>query len=178
MQFNDLLKAVNNNDLAEIKRLSENGFDVVSPNPYYHTSPLYEAVRLGYADIAKYFVDNKADVNYCIHTGYSCLMFAASNGNLDIVHYLVDHGADIDYKSPSCGSALTEAINGNRIDVVKYFRGRGAKIEGKYLGENPLQLAERKGYRTIHDLLVIGQEQLSLNSLIHIADVDEQILIA
>lgn len=85
---------------------------------------LHEAIRNRNFDIAKYLIEQGADVNIknAGNWGETPLMYAAGADNLDMVKYLIDHGAIFDYKEDSKKTIplRTAAIKGN-LEIVKYL---------------------------------------------------------
>lgn len=77
-----------------IKEIIKNGALINPPNvnPLCNNLPLQEAVNYSRLDIAKYFIENGADVNIG-HT--SVLEIATENNNFEMVTYLVSKGAII-----------------------------------------------------------------------------------
>lgn len=56
-------------------------------------TPLHLASMVGNTEIAKFLLDNGADVNARDAEGYSPLVRAKANGNDEIAKMLTDHGA-------------------------------------------------------------------------------------
>ncbi len=80
---------------------------------------LRDASYFNYTDIAKYLVDEGADLNadYLFST-ITPLMFAATNNNLELVKYLVKNGANIDVDN---NSVIKDAAERGELELVKYL---------------------------------------------------------
>lgn len=78
-------------------------------------------------DIARFLVENGADINAVTGNQWTALYAASLQDHLDIVKLLIEHGADI----ATGRSALWAAIMKERPEVAAYLRSQGAKeIEG------------------------------------------------
>jgi ankyrin repeat protein len=88
----------------------------------------YNARRLArrrHSSIAKWLVENGADVNYRYAQGHSPFLEAAANGNLEIVKLLVAHGADVHSRTDAGKSALNFAQEKGHQELVEYLQSLG-----------------------------------------------------
>ena len=63
-------------------------------------------------------------------TGWTALMFAASNGKLDLIKYLISKGTDVNLKAKDGTTALSLAIKEKNDEIIKVLKTKGAKEEG------------------------------------------------
>ncbi len=91
----ELNNAIVANDIDRVRYLLAHGAHVDATDGDGFT-PLINATRFGFFDIAAYLVDHKADVNLADHSGWTPLMCAAWGDKPDMVNMLIAHGAKID----------------------------------------------------------------------------------
>ena len=90
----DLLQATEYGDLAEVKRLLEEGADV---NFHYNITALMWAAYYGHIEIVGFLIEAGANVNQQDNNGNTALLFAALNpygGHPGIVELLKNAGAE------------------------------------------------------------------------------------
>lgn len=90
-----LLLAVCSGDLAEVKKLVEDGENVNLKDPDDGSTALMFASQRGYAEIVMLLVENGADVNLNNNNGWTALIKAVYNGHIDIVKFLLERDADV-----------------------------------------------------------------------------------
>lgn len=119
----------------------------------------------GRAELAKYMIENGADVD--------CGLFVATSvGDEDLVKYMVEHGANVT-------KALPAAIVVGNIDLIKYFIEHGADInvkdnQGRTLLNNMVNWC--KNYEADPDILRADLSRLSEQSEdVAAEDVNEEI---
>lgn len=98
---------------AEVNAISRNGTGYTA---------LTGAVASNHAAIAKWLVENGADVNYRYGKGHSPLLEAAANGNLEIAKILLAHGADLNARTDDGKSALNFAEERSHAEVAALLR--------------------------------------------------------
>ena len=81
---------------------------------------LIKTCLFGHYDIAKYLIENGADVNK-INDEHSPLTLSAQYGHFDIVKLLVENGADLFHKNPLYKNALSCAASELHYDIVEYL---------------------------------------------------------
>lgn len=85
------------------------------------------AVKKGYLDIIKYFLDLSPESQL---KKYQPLIWAVEYTNLDTIKYLIEQqGVDIHVKEDN---ALRRAAEAGRLDIVKYLVEHGANIHVSY----------------------------------------------
>lgn len=126
MLDNQLIRAVEKNDIAFADSLLSNGANIESMNYDGHT-PLMIASHIGYEDLVSMLIKHKANINALgsEDNDMSAIMFAAKNGHAGIVKLLLSSGADIETKS-RWGSPLLFAAGCNRIEVIALLLDSGA----------------------------------------------------
>ena len=116
----ELIGAVRDHDLCEVRCLVKQGVDMNVHNTFGFTALIY-ATFVEYLDIATYLIDNGADVNAHDVYGYTALMFAAREGQLKLTQHLVEYGADVDVQNKYGDIALIYAAENGHTKVVKYL---------------------------------------------------------
>lgn len=147
-----LHQAAEAGDLSEVKRLLASGAaidGIADSDFYYANTPLIWAIGHGQTIIAKYLVDQGANVNKPNRNGSTPLLFAVKGDDADMVGYLLDHGARLDYKDNDGFTLLCYAIirasNYNYeggFAVLKCLVERGADVNlPGHKGHTPLWYA-------------------------------------
>lgn len=113
----DLITAVTYQDMAKVKELVKAGVDVNYKEQRYGNTPLVMACQYNLVEIAKYLIENGADINLKTGTGHTPLMAAAS-GSEDLFNLLISKGADPLVKLENGTSAFTMLITGVLMDRV------------------------------------------------------------
>src|SRR6201984_1821759 len=88
-----LAAAFGHEDVARYLHGKGAEINAIATNETGYTA-LTGAVASSHAALAKWLVENGADVNYRYAKGHSPLLEAAANGKLEIVRILLAHGAD------------------------------------------------------------------------------------
>jgi ankyrin repeat protein len=123
-QLKELIK-----DPAVINKKSE---DI----PYI--TPLMLAADLGYQDIVKFLLENKADVNAVDSLNTPALFYAARKGHLEIVKLLLNYGAPV--------SVINKQVNNILLDVLRSY--------GANLADSKNKEQFKKNIITIIELLI------------------------
>lgn len=108
-QLKELIK-----DTAAINKKSE---DI----PYF--TPLMLAADLGYQEIVKFLLDNKADMNALDSLNSPALFYAARKGHLEIVKLLLNYGAPT--------SVINKQGNNVLLDVLRSYGANLADSKNK-----------------------------------------------
>jgi uncharacterized protein len=149
--LDDLFNAVKFDDVAGVRHMLDQGYDVNSVDSG-GTSLLMYAARERSNGVARVLVERHVKVNYRNDVHETALMFAALKGNLDLVKLLVAADAQIDQPG---WTALHYAAYEGHTDICRFLLGHNADIDAKSPnGTTPLMLAARQGrYDTVKLLL-------------------------
>ena len=100
---------------------------------------LHYAAFQGSAPVAKYLLDNKADVNAKAPNGITPLMSAVRNSHEDVVKLLLAQGADPNLKADTGASALQWALKNGNTDIAQLLKQAGEGVRGEVpaLTEHP-----------------------------------------
>ncbi len=115
----ELLNAVEQENLKEIKMLIDKGAEINTKDEFGNTPLLLSLRYIYYADtlnierynIVKYLVEHGADINAKNEFDFAPLEEAIHPCCLEVLRYLVEHGADINVKDKYNNTPLTEAVN-------------------------------------------------------------------
>jgi len=144
--FGSVFQLVTEKNLEGIKAAIESGEDINAINEYdqKQQTPLLRAVSYGYIDpvyieIARYLIQQGAEINHQDIDGFTALHYAAKDGLLEIVKLLVERGADLNvypdetkfYKGETpLNSACSYGNTGDKnLEVVKYLVEQGASMK-------------------------------------------------
>ncbi|MFA7613157.1 MAG: ankyrin repeat domain-containing protein [Candidatus Caldatribacteriota bacterium] len=115
-----LVEASSLGNIERVRRLIRD--KDISPNVVdpLGRSPLRSAIESGYYEIAKFLIENGANVNEVDYEGNSPLILTVRLGRVELFDLLVEKGAKLNYRSPIGRTALYEAVlNGNYIIADK-----------------------------------------------------------
>lgn len=145
-----LMAAVNDNDIATVKKLIQSGAEIDARYPVLngfndaHT-PLLVACRDGHTEIVAELLKAGADVNAVEPTFMAVpLHKAVYNGHADITKLLVDQpGIDINFQGATNGySPLHDALWHGYSECAQILLNAGARIDLKgHDGKTPLVIA-------------------------------------
>uniref|UniRef100_A0A671Q1K8 Ankyrin repeat and EF-hand domain containing 1a n=1 Tax=Sinocyclocheilus anshuiensis TaxID=1608454 RepID=A0A671Q1K8_9TELE len=107
----------------------------------FYKTPLMAACASGNYEVAKFLLDNRADVNACDQFSWTSLHHA---GQLDIIQLLLEMGASVDPSTLNRATPLMRAIESCRPSCVEYLIKAGVKVN-----------AVNKKQRTIIILLIM-----------------------
>lgn len=142
----DFVKAAQNGDLNEVKRLFALNPSIINEKDREHDTAIMKACRnCNAADVVSFLLENSANINdkkYRDLIDQTPIIIAAFNGCTDIVRMLIDAGADIHHRNDQGENALISATQEGNIDVVKVLLNAGADVNQPNAdGETALSLA-------------------------------------
>lgn len=108
-----LIKAIDANNLDEVKKLIANGAEVNEMDDLFQT-PIEIAVLSGQLDIVKFLVESGAEDR-------STISEAVKLGNMPMTVYLIENGFSI-------GEAIVYAVEANDLKMVTYLAENGADV--------------------------------------------------
>lgn len=153
-----ILDAAEKDDLAEIKRLFEEGIDLntTTGSSEYHYSALHISANKGYLKLAEWLISNGAEVNMISDAGITPLHMSARKGCPEIAELLISNGANINANEFGIGTPLHEAADAGKIEIVEILISNGADVNiiAEY-DETPLILAAQRRYEDIIQYLVL-----------------------
>lgn len=120
-------------NIETLKRNITIGFNVNAI--IYNNTLLDIACMHNQYDIAKYLLENNANVNAKIHHGRSPLYYASTNGDYNTVKLLLDNGANINDKDNNNFTALDTAYLYGHTNVADLLLNYGInlrKVHRKY----------------------------------------------
>jgi uncharacterized protein len=148
-----LLDATRRGDVAEVRRLIDNGLHPDHRTTHRATALAYAA---GQGDLGTtlLLIERGADVN-AQHDGVPVLVVAAAGGNPELVRALLEKGADVNAKSHNGFTALMAAVaNSGNVDIVRELLAKGADVRAR-TNDGRTALSFAKGYarREVSELL-------------------------
>ena len=139
----ELLKAVEKGDAAEVGRQLDRGLDPNTTDKEGNTI-LMMAARLGHLELASLLIGRKASVARQTPAGDTALLMASLGGRLEMAKLLVNAGAPVG--GGSGWQPLHYAAFSGASDIVRFLIERGAdKNAVAPNGYTPLMLAVRNG---------------------------------
>ena len=125
----DLLRAIENGELARVVDLLDKGADIDKPDIYGFT-PLIWATTAGNMEILNVLIDRGADINFTNEDGGTALYYAVTNGKVDELNILLQHGANPNVRFMDGETALDYARVrdwGEFPEIVTILEAAGAK---------------------------------------------------
>lgn len=150
---NLLFNAIETNSLETVKYLIGKEVNIGYKNG--RESFLDRAVLKKYFDIAKYLIENGAEVRNL--QKYQVLSFVIENGSLDLVkHFVSDKGVDVNLADGNKRTLLHNAVLFNKYDIAEYLVNNenidiNAQDNNLY---TPLLRAVEKNQTDIAELLI------------------------
>lgn len=162
--YTDFFRAVNVDDVDEVKHLLAAGFD---PNAVDEkgNSALYLALRYGSLKVARLLINAPGiRLNQLNPFNENALMIACLQGDLPIVKLMVNRGAEI---NKTGWTPLAYAATKGHTEIVKYLVDHSAYIDAQAPnGTTPLMMAAYFGFDdTVKVLLDEGADPRIKNKL-------------
>src|SRR5688572_17112207 len=142
--MSSLMKAVQHNDPAAVKRLIAEGVNV-SELDANGDAPLVMAAYKGYTEVVRLLLEAGADVAAVDPGMKATAIHAAANARRPrSAKLLIQYGIDIDKQGPTNGdTALHDAIWQNNVETAEVLITAGANLTLKsHSGETPIQFAK------------------------------------
>lgn len=138
----ELLQAVENQNIQEVKRLIETGANLNYNENFKKQAPIYIAVQRKNMDIIKLLVDAGADLNVRNYEGWTPLIYAVSSNedetSLKIINLLLEAGADVNL-SDNTGQTPIMNVGYKPESILKLLLDYGADVNKKDKeGKTPL----------------------------------------
>lgn len=123
-------------------------------------TPLLEAARRGYSEMAQELIEDGANVNAKDPYGVTALMFSLIAGSTEVALRLIEKGAEVNSRDSDGRTALIEALTSeNEIppEIVELLVRRGADVNVKLAGGlTPLMIAVSGDSRLVRLLVEAG----------------------
>jgi ankyrin repeat protein len=175
-----LFAAAQAGDFAKVSAALAAGANVNAANPHGVT-PLLEASGQGHLELARYLIDQGAEIDYTGMIEGSPLMLVAYMGQIEFLRLFLAAGANANLAMPAGGeTALHMAAVANRVAAAKVLLDAGADpnlhvksgvatsmFDGnvKLWGETPLHYAAAYGdEEMIQAMLRVGADRESPNT--------------
>ncbi|MDE2149672.1 MAG: ankyrin repeat domain-containing protein [Gammaproteobacteria bacterium] len=151
----ELDDAIIANDPVRVRYLLAHGAAVNAPNGNGYT-PLVDATRFGFDQIATCLAGHGADVNRADASGWNPLHYAAWTDNDALVRALVAQGAKVNAQDPKGMTPLVIAAQYGKAKAAEALIAAGADVNQR-IGEGgytPLMLATLSGSQSIVERLL------------------------
>jgi quinoprotein dehydrogenase-associated probable ABC transporter substrate-binding protein len=142
----ELQDAVVANDLGRVRYLEAHGARLDSTDGEGNT-PLINAARFGFDDVAAELIRHKADVNLADRSGWTPLIYAAWRDDAALAQTLVRAGAKLETRDGDEMTALAVAAQNGKRRAVEALLDLGADLNVPVArgGYTPLMLASLSG---------------------------------
>lgn len=151
--LDDLNRAVETSNLAEVRALLDRGFDPNSVDPRGNTL-LMQAAWQGNAEMTRLLLDKRTRINLRNPGGETAIMLAALRGHLPVVQLLYDRGAEINHGG---WTPLHYCAFEGKTEVCRFLVAKQASVDARAPnGATALMIASRQGHEEIVRLLLKG----------------------
>jgi len=123
--------AAQNNQLSLLRTLLAEDTKLVNAVDVDDRTPLHWAASSGSIDIARFLIDQKAEVDKTDSSGWTPLHIAVSAGHENVVQELIGAGADVNRKNDKGLTPLHYAASKSRIDIGRLLISRGADFNAR-----------------------------------------------
>jgi uncharacterized protein len=159
--LDDLFRAVDTNNMSEVRSLIDRGMDANSTNAQGRTL-LMQAAWDGHTEMVQLLADRRARLNVRNPGGETAIMLAAMRGNLPIVELLYNKGAEINH---SGWTPLHYCAWEGKTDVCRFLISKKADVNARAPNEStPLMVASRQGAPEVVRLLLANGANPNLES--------------
>lgn len=134
-----------------IRSLVDAGADIHKMHKRYGYTLLHEAARIGNIRVARFLLDEGADINHDGHyppsrlnTSRSPLTEATQSGHIEMVRFLLDNGANVMWKSVCNWTYLHMAAEYGHDNIARLLLDRGVdRLVRNTAGKTAADLARR-----------------------------------
>lgn len=148
----DLYEAAAVGDIDIVRRHLSGDPMLINSSSVDGFSPLSLACYFGHEELAKFLIQNGADINLSSRNifGSSPLHSACAIGHLNIAQLLLRRGADVNLCQRSGATALHIAARNGYLGLIKTLVEAGANVKARTEhNQTPAQIAEEKGFSEI-----------------------------
>jgi cytohesin len=129
--------------------------NVHARDPRDQSTPLHMVSPMGHMDLARFLLEQGADMSAKDNYGRTPLHRALARGHMDLARFLVEQGADVSAKDEDGSTPLHSASERGHVDVVRILVGQGADVSAKNeYGSTPLHRASEWGHVDVVRFLV------------------------
>lgn len=128
--INDLLKAVDGDDISLVKDLLDEGLDVNGKNKNGWSAMMIAASK-GNMEILKLLIEKGAAADQKNLQGQTPLIFAAHWGHADVVSLLIEQGVNVNLQMNDGWTALIDSISMDHTEVAEILIKSGADLNAK-----------------------------------------------
>jgi ankyrin repeat protein len=163
LEYFDHLIEDNNKKVLK-KMIKKHGIDAYDGD---RRTILINSAAKGNIEIAKFAIENGADVNFQDSSGYTSLHFCALYKYSDLTDLLLDKGADVNVCDEHGNPPIWTAIFNSKGDfeIVRKLYKAGGDIDTKNIhNKSPRELGETI-YQDKFDELLIGKEARTANNI-------------
>jgi ankyrin repeat protein len=150
-------------EVRKIRAMIRDSPDLVNAKDVSGNSRLYDAASLGHLVVARFLIENGADVNAQNHVGQAPLHIAAVGGHKALVELLLAHGANVHLTDGTGSTPLHGAARKGFRSIIEVLLAHGADVNAKtaWQGSTPLHLAVAHGFKSIAELLISHQADVN-----------------
>jgi hypothetical protein len=160
--YQDLFKAVQENDAGKVRLLMLRGLGTNSPDPKLGPAVVVAAQSKAWEALAALLESPLTNLNVFNGVGESALMYASLFGEIKVVRQLVSRGAEVNHPG---WTALHYAATGGHRDVIAFLIEKHAYVDAlSPNGTTPLMMAAREGHTGVARALVEAGADPSLRN--------------
>jgi len=143
------------NEVGRIQALIKDSPDLINAKDVQQQTPLHKAAAAGQLVVARFLLDNGAEVDPRDGQGQTPLIKAACCGHKSMVELLLSHKANIEAADNTGGTALHWAAAKGFRAVAETLLDHGAQVNAKdNSAATPLNMAAACGFKAVAELLL------------------------
>ena len=155
-------------EVQKIKALIKDSPDLINAPSADGNTPLHLAAQQGHLVVAKFLLQNQANVNARSKNDLTPLQIATSRGHKSMVELLLSNKADVDAGSGSGSPLFLAALNGYR-SIAEVLIANKADVNAKgslngASGATSLHAAVAKNFRSMAELLLEHGAEVELQT--------------
>jgi ankyrin repeat protein len=142
-------------EVKKIRALIRDSPDLINARDQGGNTRLHTVAFLGHLVVARFLVENGADINAQNRSGWTPLNTAVNGGHKALVELCLSHGANVQTPDSDGNTALHIAARRGFRSIVELLLTHGADINAKTKsGSTPLHLAAANGFKSVGELLI------------------------
>ena len=141
-------------EVKKIRSMIRDSPDLINAKDGAGNTPLHRAADLGHLIVARFLVENGADVNAKNGAGETPLHIAALHGHKAIIELLLGYKANVQLADSTGSTPLHASAQKGFRNIVEILLAHGADVNAKNrYGSTPLHLAVANGFKSAADFL-------------------------
>lgn len=126
-EYNEAFAAASSGDLVTLQTYVANDHAILGATEWDGRTLLHDAVDKGRQNVAKYLLDQGANIDGVTQDGRTAIHMAAQHGDIPMITLLLRYKAKINPVDGKGWTPLDRAEKWGHADAVSFLRGRGGQ---------------------------------------------------